>query len=240
MFADPLKDGPRLFLAVQLLLLMLMGGLVLLSQSRGAWVGLAAGLLFMLAWHSRRARWLLLGAGVLAALVLLAVGRAESVVGLLGRVAGGDIGAKVIQRQTLWYYGLLLVRSFPFTGMGLNAFRKALPALYPSVPLPVGFDVTHVHNHLLQDAINFGLPGLVAYLGLWIGAAYALWAAHRASADPWLRAAALGLGGGLAAEFVYGTSDVIDFGAKLGIFFWFALALSVSLYMLTKTPELSH
>ncbi len=116
--------------------------------------------------------------------------------------------------------------------MGLNAFRKALPELYPTVPLPAGFDITHVHNHLLQAAINFGLPGLVAYLGLWLGAGYGLFAAHRTAVSPWLRAAALGLGAGLLAEFVYSTTDVIDTGAKLGLFFWLALALSIALYQL--------
>jgi len=231
LFADPIKRGPEGFIALQILLLLWAGGLVLLSQSRGAWLGLAAGLLLMLAWGERRARWPLLAAGVVAVGVLLVVvGGPQGLFVLAGRVVGNDIGAKVIQRQTLWYYGLLVIRSFPFTGMGLNAFRKALPELYPTVPLPAGFDITHVHNHLLQAAINFGLPGLVAYLGLWLSAAYALFAAHRAASSPWLRAAALGLGAGLLAEFVYGTTDVIDTGAKLGLFFWLALALSISLY----------
>jgi hypothetical protein len=54
---------------------------------------------------------------------------------------------------------------------------------------------------------------------------------------------AVGLGAGLLAEFVYGTSDVIDTGAKLGLFFWLALALSISLYQVVlarkslPTPE---
>ena len=243
LFADPLSRGPQLFIALQIFLLLLVGGLVLLSQSRGAWLGLAAGLLLMaaaMAWGERRARWPLLAAAVLGVAALLVVGGPQSLINLAGRVAGNDIGAKVIQRQALWSYGLLVIRSFPFTGMGLNAFRKALPELYPTVPLPAGFDITHVHNHLLQAAINFGLPGLVAYLGLWLGAAFALVKAHQASSDPWLRAAALGLSAGLVAEFVYGTTDVIDTGAKLGLFFWLALALSISLYQVGSARAASH
>jgi putative inorganic carbon (HCO3(-)) transporter len=194
----------------------------------------------MLFIHERRARWPLLAAGVAGLIGLLALGGPAAAIGLAGRVVGNDIGAKVIQRQELWYYGLLAIQSFPFTGMGLNAFRHTLPLLYPTVPLPAGFDITHVHNHLLQAAINFGLPGLVAYLGLWLGAGYALWSVYRRSADPWLRAAALGLAAGLAAEFIYGTTDVIDFGAKLGLFFWFSLALSISLYQVSNPSNPSH
>jgi putative inorganic carbon (hco3(-)) transporter len=232
--SDPLAARPRLWLAAQAALLLFAGSLLLLSQSRGAWVGLSVGLLLMLAWNNRRARWLMLGAGALSTMTLLAVGGPATAFSLLARVAVSDIGAKVIQRQTLWYYGLLIIRDFPLTGMGLNVFRRALPVLYPTVPLPAGYDITHVHNHLLQAAINFGLPGLVAYLGLWFGAAYALLATYRATADPWLRSVALGLAAGLAAHFVFGISDVIDFGAKLGIFFWFALALVISLYHLAN------
>jgi len=230
---DPLAARPRLWLAAQVALALFAGSLVLLSQSRGAWLGFGAALALILAGSGRRARWLRAGGAVLVILaLLLAVGPLQKL-DLVGRILGADVGSKLADRQTLWYYGLLVVRDLPFTGMGLNVFRKALPVLYPTVPLPTGFDITHAHNHLLQAAVNFGLPGLVAYLGLWFGAAYALWSAHRASVDPWLRAVALGLAAGLLAEFVYGTSDVIDFGAKLGIFFWVTLALSMAVYHAT-------
>jgi putative inorganic carbon (HCO3(-)) transporter len=127
----------------------------------------------------------------------------------------------------------LAIRDFPFTGMGLNVFRKALPALYTVYPIPRDVDFVHAHNHLLQAAIDLGLPGLIAYLALWWGAAYALFAAWRATADPYLRAVSIGLGAGWVAEFMYGLTDVITFGAKLGIFFWFALVLAISLYRVT-------
>ena len=238
-FADPFKRGPELFVALQLLLLLWAGGLVFLSQSRGAWLGLAAGLALLLACGGRRARWLLAGLALLGVLTLFLVGGPQSALRLVGQVLGADVGAKVSERQTLWHFGLLVIHDFPFTGVGLNVFRKMLPVFYPDLSLSPGFDITHSHNHLLQAAINFGLPGLVAYLGLWVGAAYALFQAHRAAADPWLRAAAVGLGAGLLAEFVYGTSDVIDTGAKLGLFFWLALALSISLYqvVLAHRPD---
>jgi len=228
--SDPLAARPRLWLAAQVVLILLSGGLLVLTQSRSAWLGFGIGLALLLAGSGRRARWLLLGAGVLAILVLLVAGGPREVASLLAKTVGSDIDAKAIQRQALWYYGLLAVRSFPFTGMGLNMFRRALPELYPTVPLPAGFDITHAHNHLLQAAINLGLPGLVAYLALWLGAAGALLATYRSTADAWLRILALGLAAGLSAYFGYGLFDVIDFGAKLGIFFWFALGLTVSLY----------
>ncbi len=236
-FADPLTGGPRLWLSIQLILLLLVGGLLVLTQSRGAWLGFAAALALLLAASGRRVRWLLLAGAAAGGLGLVVLGGPSAALSLAARVIGADVGAKVIQRQTLWYYGLLAIRAFPFTGMGLNMFRLALPVLYPTVPLPAGYDITHAHNHLLQAAINFGLPGLVAYLALWLGAAYALLSAYRASADPWLRALAVGLAAGLTAEFVFGATDAIDFGSRLGLFFWLTLALTIGLYQVVRAPE---
>jgi hypothetical protein len=52
---------------------------------------------------------------------------------------------------------------------------------------------------------------------------------YRQSPDRIYRATAAGLGCGLIAHFVFGITDAIPIGAKVGIFFWIALALVVGL-----------
>jgi hypothetical protein len=59
-------------------------------------------------------------------------------------------------------------------------------------------------------------------------------AANRAAVDPWLRVLARGLGAGLAAHFVFGLTDAVSLGARLGVFFWFALALAAGLYQIAS------
>ena len=49
----------------------------------------------------------------------------------------------------------------------MNAFRKVMPVLYPMFLSSPDFDMAHAHNHLLQVAIDLGIPGLVAYFALW-------------------------------------------------------------------------
>ena len=54
---------------------------------------------------------------------------------------------------------------------------------------------------------------------------------------PWMRPVALGLACGLAAHLVFGLVDAIPLGAKVGIFFWFWLALSTSMYRVSFTER---
>jgi putative inorganic carbon (hco3(-)) transporter len=231
----PLPPGSRLarrsrgWLALQIALLALTGGVLILSQSRSGWLGAAVGGAALLFWRGgRRVRWLLLGLAVLAGLGLLLAGPAR-LSALLAALIGGDLNEKAVQRTELWNYGLRAVRDFPLTGMGLNVFRVAFPWLYGPGLIDLSFDYATAHNHLIQAAVDLGLPGLLAYLLLWLGAARALWQAYQRTASLWLRAVAQGLGAGLLAHFAYGFTDAVSLGTKIGLFFWFSLALCVGL-----------
>ena len=94
------------------------------------------------------------------------------------------------------------------------------------------FDVSHAHNHLLQAALDLGLPGLIAYLSIWLLAAVMVVQTWRA-AGPSQRVLAVGLAAGLLAHFVYGMTDVVALGAKPGMFWWWLLALLVANWQLT-------
>ena len=44
----------------------------------------------------------------------------------------------------------------------MNVFRRVVHALYPTVFNSPEIDVVHAHNHLLQAALDLGIPGLLA------------------------------------------------------------------------------
>jgi hypothetical protein len=56
----------------------------------------------------------------------------------------------------------------------------------------------------------------------------------------WMKIAAQGLAAGQLAHFIFGMGDSIPLGAKVGIFFWFSLALIAAMYnyMLKKDEDL--
>jgi putative inorganic carbon (HCO3(-)) transporter len=209
-------------------------GLLVLTQSRAGWLGALAGL-GALVWLSRghpaestpaqRRRRLIfatLAGGLVVGALPLAGGWASA------QVAAGTGGAleTVAFRLEVWRYALEAIGDFPFTGTGLGAFRRVVLRLYPITAYP-NPDVAHAHNIFLQVALDTGLPGLAAYLGL-------LWAVAAESRRR-LRATggegaaqALGVLATLAAFHVFGLADAIAPGAKPGLLFWWLLGLAVA------------
>src|SRR5262249_30983462 len=136
---------------------LLVAGVLLLTQSRSAWVAqivvLVVVALFRFDRVARRA--VLLALLILGAAALI---RYRSVVDLVDRSIGStDTGGT---RLELWRGALEVVRDHPIAGVGLNTFPFVLHALYgaPDVHNP------HAHNIYLQAAVDLGLPGALALL----------------------------------------------------------------------------
>lgn len=202
-------------------------GVLVLTQSRGSWAGFAAGLWAMLLAQG----WLGLGAGLL----LLALG--GGVVASLGlqgvqewavRLAGPALVPMGLGgRVEIWSRALYGIADFPLTGMGMNMFRRVVPVLYPLLHGPPDRDIAHAHNEFLQAALDLGIPGLVAFVALYLGAGWRLLRALRHE-QGFRRALAVGVLGGLVAHGAFGCVDAVALGAKPGFLFWWLLALASS------------
>lgn len=207
------------------LALLVLGGLLLLTQSRSGWLGGLAGLavLPLLAWRGRTrpGHWLillaggglLLAAGVLAWATLAPTLPEETAIGTLQTIPF---------RFEVWRWGVAALHDFPLTGPGLGTFRRVVFRFYP-IHVPAGYDIAHAHNIFLQVALDSGLPGLLAYswlLGL-------MWRTGRelGNREDWLRPVALGLLGGLVALHTYGLTDALAPGSKPFLLFWLLLGL---------------
>ena len=223
------RDGGRWRLAIQVVMLGLTAGTLVLTQSRGAWVGLVAATVAFLAWHGRRTR-VVAAIGACAVLILGTTLGSARLLNLAISSSGPGMASNVSGRVELWSRALYGIQDFPLTGMGINAFRKVMPALYPTFLTASDFDVAHAHNHLLQAALDLGIPGLIAYLSIWLVVAVLLVRVHRDSRNPTYRLMAGGLGAGLIAHFVFSTTDLIPLGSKAGVLFWLTLALVVALH----------
>jgi len=80
--------------------------------------------------------------------------------------------------------------------------------------------------------LDLGIPGLVAYVALLSVALMMGVDVWRRAQEPWIRATAQGLVCGIVAQQVFGITDAIALGAKIGIFFWLALGLLAAMYRL--------
>jgi putative inorganic carbon (hco3(-)) transporter len=150
--------------------------------------------------------------------------------------AAGTI--RLAGRLDIWQRALQGLDDFPLTGMGMNTFRQVMPILYPPFLVDPTWDFAHAHNHFLQAGLDLGLPGLIAYLALWLGTAFLLFQVILKSDSQFYRAAALGLSGGFSAYFVYGLTDTVALGAKPGFVFWWALGLGTATFNLFYKDKL--
>ena len=148
---------------------------LVLTMSRGAWLGLGAGCVVAATLATRQSSphaglletkdrpgktrlldGLLLLAGLLVGVLLL--------LGLAPPAALQFVGdASAASRPQMWRWALDIIGDQPFTGSGLGSTMMVLSTYV--LMLHVGF-TNHVHNLFLQIAVEQGLPGLIAFLAM--------------------------------------------------------------------------
>jgi O-antigen ligase len=218
---------------------LVMLAIVVLTQSRGGLLGLAAGLGLMLLLLVARVHWWLALGLVLGGLVLGAAvwqTNQEPLATFLIEQSGLRLRGEEQRIETLagriqiWERAVYGIQDFALTGMGMNRFRTLVFAYYPTFFLPRDSDFAHAHNHFLQAGLDLGILGLLFYAALWLGVTAVAWLSWQHGRTVWQQALALGIMGALAAYFVYGLVDAVALGARPGFIFWLLLAVTAAHY----------
>ncbi len=208
----------------------MMLGILLLAQSRGAYMAAAAslGLVLLLRWP--RLAYAIAGLLLVLALGLLRLGPGV----LLDQLGGGTALSSLEGRLEVWSRALYALADFPFTGIGIGTFDLVIPLLYPFFLIGPDTRVSHAHNLFLQVGLDLGIPGLIAYLALLMNAFALLGIAlrQRERALTWTLAA--GTAGGLTAFLVHGLTDAPLWGSKPAFLPWLLIALAVLLGLQTS------
>lgn len=190
--------------------LTLTGGVLLLTQSRGALFALACVLVILgvLRW---RWGWLLLPFAILAAVMTVKV---LSLATLLDILTADDTLSGFEGRLEIWSRALYLIQFFPFTGVGMGTFGAVAELFYPFFLVEPG-QIPHAHNIFLQVAVDLGIAGLIAWLCTLIIVLSTSWQLYRAGRqhnDEWVA----GLGAGLlccqVALILHGLVDAVLWG----------------------------
>lgn len=206
------------------------------TQSRGALASSTLGTVILLGLvlprRGRLALAVLLAAAISIGLLVGPGQVLESVISPVGSTFNvSSTLSSGASRLDIWSRALFGIEDFPFTGMGMGTFVAVLPVLYPlfSVQAGIGSSVTHAHNQFLQAALDLGLPGLIAFIAVWLLAGRIVVLTWRASVG-WHRAATAGIATGLLESLVFGMTDTVVLASKPGIFFWALLGLLVALW----------
>jgi putative inorganic carbon (HCO3(-)) transporter len=205
--------------------------ILMLTKSRGAWLAAASAAILLSLFRWRRS-WILVALLVAAgAFALWRVGLERAAAELIanGTIVGGP------GRLEIWSRAVYVIQDFPLTGIGMGAFQQITNHLYPYFLLGPDADVPHAHNLFLQVAIDLGIFGLAAWLGLMTASLISarrvmLWG--KSTGDSW----SVGLGVGLLAAqlalLVHGVVDAAVWGAHSGIVVWLLWGVCAAAYNL--------
>lgn len=215
---------------------------VLMSWSRGAWLGVAAGLITVVVLQSRRALVLcLIAAFILTFAILLSsiniipteiaerfsgIGDYFGVFDVRG-VKVDDTNFAIVERMAHWQAAWEMWLAHLLFGVGFGNYEVA----YPAYALPRWSDpLGHAHNYYLNAAAEVGSIGLFAYLVLWAAAVWQGWQALRSSAGI-EHSIAAGLLGMLVVLSIHNGFDnlfVHGIGVQIGIGLGLAAAIADS------------
>ncbi len=201
--------------------------ILVFTKSRGGLMAVAATLVLLAAlrWrHGWLAAPLVAVAGGLAAW-RIGIGKAVEVLSATKTLGGVD------GRLEVWSRALYMIQDFPFTGIGMGTFKQVANAMYPFFLAGPDAEIPHAHNLFLQVGVDLGLPGLIAWLALFLLVGWSAWRVYR-----WGQSAGLpylaGLGAGLLASqvalAVHGLTDAATWGTRPAVVVWAIWGLAMA------------
>jgi len=198
--------------------LAMMGTALVMSWSRGAWLGFAAAFIVMNLAYSRRGAALFALLCLLVASVLM-LGSVQALPqSIIQRITDfvpylhvfdvrgvkvGPANYAVVERMAHWQAAWGMFNDRPWLGVGIGNYEAVYPAYaLQGWPLALG----HAHNYYLNIAAEAGLIGLGAYLVLWGAAFWQAWKVIRTTQGYW-RGVAAGILGVLTHLSVHNFFD---------------------------------
>lgn len=209
---------------------LLLGGLLILSLSRGAILSVGLALLTMLVIRDRR--WLLLIGVIAFGLGGVAgwLGPSQVVEVVLGPNETGTGGIQGLDRRIeLWTRGIYMMRDFAFTGVGLGMVVKMLPLLYPTVLIPRDAGIEHVHNLYLQFGAETGFPGLIMLLACLLLLLALGWRGVKQARETRWAPLTSGLLGTMVVVITHSLVDAVSLEPEVYVFVWAVFGVAVAL-----------
>jgi O-antigen ligase len=165
----PVRLGARLGMAV-------VPFLILLTKSRGAFLGFAVFLVFVLSGHKRRVRavalTLLVGGLVLAVAPSGVLDRVFALKNIetTGNVAAADEEGSAEQRYEIWKVARSIIREHPVAGVGLGAYPAAHQLNSRRGQFnPTARGARDTHSTYLNVTAELGFVGLIIFLSSYGG-----------------------------------------------------------------------
>ncbi|SFL68074.1 O-antigen ligase family protein [Pelosinus propionicus] len=199
-------------------LVILFGGCLILTYSRGAWLSVLAIVAMYGMLCNRKIFWLLLLLPVIAFFAHDAL--LERLMSIMNPT---DTSSTL--RLALWESTIAMIVNKPFLGIGWGAYWMVYPDYDFFINNP-NTKIFHAHNMYLNIAAEIGIPGLITFLTIMYGHLRLALSSVRESIR-WSSGIMLGIVGAIFGLIVNGFTDYVMFNIQLSMLFWLLNALIV-------------
>ncbi|WP_247218356.1 IctB family putative bicarbonate transporter [Synechococcus sp. C9] len=233
--------------ALAITLVLVLTTCVVLTGSRGGWLGLAAvyasfgvGLGWgWWQWSPHRPLWqrllLWVGAGLVLVLVLALLGRSERLRLRFLSIFAGRADSSNNFRINVWAAVVAMIRDHPWLGIGPG--NRAFNLIYPLYQRP-NFNALGAYSVPLEVAVESGLLGFGAFVALTGTILHRSWQkliylVKQPCPQTFLL---MGILAGMAGTMVHGLVDTLWFRPQVQMLWWFSVALVFSRYDSKSSP----
>ena len=200
---------------------------MMLTMSRGCWIGLAVGVFVYFLIADRRFLWLFFAAVVIMPFVL-----PESIMVRLLSI-GNLEDSSSLYRLFIWLGTFSMLKDYWLTGVGLGT--KAFSGVYSAYAYN-GIIAPHPHNLYLNIISETGIAGLLAFI--WSAVAGMKNSISTAlSGSGFKRHMGAGLAAAFTGFFVQGIFDNVFYNYRMVLIFWIFIAMSFALAVINKKVD---
>lgn len=206
---------------------------LIMTHTRGAWLGLVAGFSLLL-WLRKKSALLVFPVIALAIFLTSPLAIQNRMSSLLNP---SDVTFN--ERLSMWHSGLQIIRDYPLTGVGMDGLKRIYQAY--KQPTAVKERTSHLHNNVLQIAVERGLIGLAFWLWFWVAYVRQVWGIYTrlSPQDGRMKAVVVGSFASVAGfhvaglfEYTFGDSEVL-----MLIYFLMALPFLRHAHSVSNPPQ---
>ena len=197
---------------------------MILTLSRGAWLGLILGLGVFVFLKDRRLLWL-----VLIALLILPLALPPSILERFTTI-GDMTDGSTSYRVNIWMASLIMLKTFWPVGIGLST------DVFVFVYQKFAFNAVHAphsHNLYLQLLIDLGIGGFIVFVLVLAGYFKGLFLSVGEKSKR-ISAAAAALCAGMAGYLLQGMTDNVFYNYRIVLYFWVIVAIGGGLLQLKE------
>ena len=192
---------------------------IIFSYTRGVWLGLIGGLIFMAILRSKKLL-LLVVTGIIVGFMFLAFLPSSKFTQRVVRTfkSGRPVGGRIF----FWKGSLRIIRDYPITGLGWEGFGIVYPKYKPAKGRQL---VCHAHNNFIDMAVDSGLLGLGIFIWLLVTIYKVGFHIFKELEQGYFKGIAWGFLGSFTAFLIAGLSQYNFGDSEVVMLFYFLLAM---------------